>query len=170
MKYLLLMLLFATTAFAKPCGLEGTVEARIKDCNTAKGEFVLVARSESGLEVYKDTKTGLIWGPRISYEFNHLGSAKACGDELAEAKLLKDLKWRLPTIRELEQVFTHGIKTSLTDTNYWFWSSTPARIKVKTRRGRRTVSAGSYMWDGEKLKSEPGALIDVASVRCVSKG
>jgi len=171
MKIIALLFLFATSAFAKPCGTEGTLEARIKECNFAKGEFVLVARNDKGQEIYKDTKSELLWGPRISYEFNHLGSAKACDDDLVEAKLLKDLKWRLPTISELEQVFARGMKESLPDTGYYFWSSTPAKMTIKNRRGRRrTVNAGSYMWDGEKMKSEPGALIDVASVRCVTKG
>ena len=52
--------LVMSSAFAKPCGLEGTIEERIKDCAQVKGNFALIAVSEKGAEIYRDLKSKLI--------------------------------------------------------------------------------------------------------------
>lgn len=161
-----LCFIFMAPVFAAPCGLQGTIEERIKECSKASGNFALVARGEDGNEIYKDTKSGLIWGPRVNFEVNHFGSQKACTSENPEAKLLKDLKWRLPTIKEFEQAATNGIKTSLPNMNHWYWTSTP--VKTKTKRGRRrSVMTGAFMWDSVEETSGTGTLVDVGSIRCV---
>lgn len=165
-----LSLLVSTGLFAAatPCGKEGTLEDRIKNCNETKENFVLVARSESGLEIYKDTKNGLIWSDRISVDYNHYGSAKACAGDVPELELFKDLKWRLPTVREFEDSADHGMKTALPRMTYWFWTATPVKQKRYGRR-RRAAPAQSFLWDGMAQKSDVGDLKDAASVRCVSK-
>lgn len=158
----------ATYANVSPCGLEGSVEDRIKSCNFIKENFALVARTDKGLEIYKDTKSGLIWSDRLTMDFNHYGSQKACGDEIPDAQILKDMKWRLPTIHELEVAATHGMKAALPKSAYTYWSSTPVKSSRKQRR-RRTFTASNFLWDGTEERTDTGDLKDAASVRCVSK-
>jgi hypothetical protein len=168
MKLLILMTyLFMASAWAKPCGLEGTMEDRIKDCNLIKENFVLIARDDKGLEVYKDTKTEMIWGDRIISDFNHYGSQRACTDDLREAQLFKDLKWRLPTVREFEVAASHGMKTAVVHMEHFFWTSTP--VKTKRARRRRAPPAQVFLWDGTEQKTDVGDIKDAASVRCVAR-
>lgn len=166
--FYLLPFLFATSAFAKPCGLQGTVEERIKDCAQVKGTFALVALSEKGIAIYEDLKSKLIWGDRIAMDFNQYGSQKACSGEASEYLVLTSLKWRLPTIRELEEAAAHGIKAALPNMEHSYWSSTPVLTKKSRRRRARAV--GVYLWDGFEERTGTGDnLKDAASVRCVAR-
>lgn len=168
MKLLYFLKIFLiSTAWANPCGKEGSLEDRIKECNLTKGNFVLLARDEKNNEVYKDLKSGLLWGNRITSDFNHYGSQRACSGENPESQILKDLKWRLPTIKEFEQVAAQGAKSNLPHMNHWFWTSTP--VKSSKRKRRRADPARAYMWDGVDEVSDTGDLKDGASVRCVAK-
>ncbi len=170
MKAAIVMFLFITSsAWSSPCGKEGTIEERIKNCNSTKGEFVLVARSEQGVEIYKDLKTGLLWGDRITTDFNHYGSPKACTNDLPEAALLPEVNWRLPTINEFEAAASHGMKDSLPHMFHAFWTSTPLKSRSKSRRRRMAQPAQAYIWDGMEQRSDLGDLKDAASVRCVGK-
>lgn len=164
---ILISFMMSSAAFAapSPCGLEGSIEERIKNCNLAKENFVLITRTDKGLEIYKDVKTNMIWGDRIIYDFNHYGSQKACGDDLPEASLLKEIKWRLPTIREFEVAASHGMKTSISHMEHAFWTSTP--VKTKRRRSRRSPPAQVFLWDGLENRTDVGDIKDAASVRCV---
>lgn len=168
MRHLLFIPLFIISiAFAAdPCGKEGTIDERIKSCNSAKGDFVLVVRDEKGLEIYKDLKTGDFWGDRISTDFNHYGSSKACTSDLAEAEILKEVKWRLPTVREFEVAASHGMKEALPRMFHTYWTSTPVKVARKYRR-RRTYTAQAYLWNGQDERTEAGDLKDAASVRCL---
>ena len=168
MKILALLVFFTLPALAKVCGQQGTIEERIKECAVTKENFALVLSDDKGLEVYQDLKTKLIWGNRIITDFNHYGSQKAC-DDIPEKILLKDLKWRLPTVKEFEQSAAHGMKAALPNMTYWFWTSTPVRVR-KTRNWRRRPPAQVFIWDGIEQKTEAGDIKDAASVRCVSKG
>lgn len=163
--FIFMLIFFINSAWAiDPCGKEGSVEERVKSCNLAKGGFILVTRDEKGVEIYKDLKTGLFWGDRIPTDFNHYGSQKACSNDLPEAQLLKEVKWRLPTVREFEMAATHGMKESLPRMTHAFWTSTG--VKTKSRR-RRAPPARVYLWDGMEERSDTGDLKDAASVRCV---
>lgn len=155
------------SVFAKPCGLQGSIEERIKECAQTKGNFALVAVSEKGMEFYKDLKSGLIWGSRITTDFNHYGSQKACSNDVFGYQILSSLKWRLPTIREFEQAAAAGMKAALPNTDHAYWSSTP--VKRRKYRRRRAVPASAYLWDGYEEKTDAGDLKDGASVRCVAK-
>ena len=57
MKMLLIVAtLFASNSWANgPCGLNGTVDQRIAQCNESagQGEFQLVTRTKKGQEIYK---------------------------------------------------------------------------------------------------------------------
>jgi hypothetical protein len=167
--FYLIPLFILSTAFAKPCGLQGSIEERIKDCAQIKGNFALVAITDKGIEFYKDIKSGLIWGNRITSDFNHYGSQKACSEDVSGYELLSSLKWRLPTIHEFEQAASHGMKVSLPNMNHWFWSSTPVKAPKKKYRRRRSAPAGVFLWDGLEEKTDVGDLKDGASVRCVAK-
>lgn len=169
MKFVFLLLLIdVSLAGVVPCGKEGSLEERIKSCNLTKENFILVSRSEDGLEIYKDSKSGLIWSDRIRMDFNHFGSFKACAGESPALTLFKDLKWRLPSIREYEEAAERGMKTILPNMTYWFWTATPVKRKYRGRR-RRAAPAQSYLWDGIEQKSDVGDLKDAASVRCVAR-
>jgi hypothetical protein len=165
--FYLLPFLVVGPAFAKPCGGQGTIEERIKDCAQLKGTFALVAVSEKGAEFYKDTKSNLIWGNRIATDFNHFGSQKACAIEVSEYQTLNSLKWRLPSIGEFEEAAAHGMKAALPNMDRYYWSSTPVKSK-KTRR-RRSMQVGGYLWDSLAEKTDVGDLKDAASVRCVAR-
>lgn len=169
MRILSLFLFFImTSAFGKPCGLQGSIEERVKECAQAKGNFALVSATEKGLEIYKDIKSGLLWGSRIVSDFNHYGSQKACTEAISDYVVLNSLKWRLPTIRELEDAYVHGMKASVPNTDRAYWSSTPVKTR-KYRRRRNTLPAQVYLWDGYEEKTDMGDLKDAASVRCVAR-
>ncbi len=171
MKVILLLTFLMAHARAEiiPCGKEGSLEDRIKSCNLTKESFALVTRSETGIEIYKDIKSGLIWSDRIMMDFNHYGSQKACANGSPVLALIKDLKWRLPTIREFEQSAIHGMKSVLPNMTYWFWTSTPHKKKHRRGRRRRAQPSQSFLWDGVEQKSDVGDLRDAASVRCVAR-
>ena len=165
MKVLIFLSFFiASSVWAVPCGMQGSIDERVKECNLAKGEFVLVARNDKGLEIYKDQKTGIIWGDRITTDFNHYGSQMACSHDLPDAELLKDVSWRLPTIHEFEVASSHGMK-ELPHMEHGFWTSSP----VKVKRRRRSTPLMVFMWDGIEQHSATGDLKDAASVRCIGK-
>ncbi len=169
MKTLILFLLFiSNSAFAKICGLEGSIEERIKDCSQTKGNFVLVAMTEKGMEIYKDIQSGLIWGSRILSDFNHYGSNMACAEEVSGYLKLSLLKWRLPTIQEFESAYAHGMKNALPHADHSYWSSTPVKTR-KTRRRKSAPPAQVYLWDGREERTDTGDLKDAASVRCVAR-
>ena len=157
-----------SSAFAKPCGLEGTIEERIKNCSLTKASFALISLTDKGAEFYLDTKSKLIWGSRVATDFNQYGSQKACSVEVSEYQTLNSLKWRLPSIREFEEAAANGMKTALSNMDHSYWSSTPVLSK-KTKR-RRARAVGVYVWDGLEEKSDVGDnLKDAASVRCVAR-
>lgn len=157
---------FSTEPAKKPCGLVGNIEERIKDCAVTKGNFALVRITEKGIETYKDTKSGLVWGSRITSDFNHYGSQKACSDEASNDQNL-NLRWRLPTIREFEDAANRGMKAALQNMEHTYWSATP--VKTKRRRSRRGPPAQVFLWDAHLEKTDFGDLKDAASVRCVAK-
>ena len=162
-----ILLLISFPVFSRPCGLSGSIEERIKDCNQTKGTFSLVTMTDNGIETYKDMKTGLIWGSRILTDFNHYGSQKACSDDVSGYQSLNSLKWRLPTIREFETAAANGMKAALQNTQHSYWSSTG--VSTKRSRKRRAPPAQVFLWDGFLEKTDTGDLKDAASVRCVSK-
>jgi hypothetical protein len=168
MKFLYLtVLLFSFQTFAKPCGLTGSIEERIKECAVTKDNFVLVAATEKGQEFYKDTKSNLIWGNRIPIDFNHFGSQKACSKGVSGYEVLDSLNWRLPTIREFEVAAANGMKASLSGMEYTYWSSTP--VKRSRSWKRRKEPAQVFLWDSPEERTSTGDLKEAASVRCVVK-
>lgn len=165
--FVLMLLALSLKAQAKPCGLAGTIEERITECATTKGNFVLVTLTEKGSEFYKDTKSGLIWGHRIPSDFNHYGSYKACDQDVSGYEGLPSMRWRLPSIKEFEVAATHGLKTSIPGSEHTYWSSTPVKRSRSWRR--RKEPAQVFLWDSTAERTSTGDLKEAASVRCVSK-
>ncbi|MFP5387376.1 MAG: DUF1566 domain-containing protein [Bacteriovoracia bacterium] len=110
-----------------PCGLEGSVEERIKDCSfqltSEKEGFVLVTRTKDFKEVHKEVSTGLLWSDRLPSTMNHYDAEKACMADPKEFAGISGVTWRLPSIKEYEQAEKNGIRKALPNMNDWFWSS-----------------------------------------------
>ena len=164
----ILSLIVSVSALAKPCGLEGKIEERIKDCNQLNGNFVLVTMTDKGHGFYKDQKSGLIWGYRIGSDFNQYGSMKACSENISGYHVLKSLRWRLPTITDFKRAAARGMKSVLPNMDRSYWTSTPVKRRRKYRRRRRPPPQ-AYMWDALEERTDTGDLKDAASVRCVAK-
>jgi hypothetical protein len=158
---------FGKSSTFRPCGLEGSVAERIKSCDLLKGSFALVVRNDKGREIYKEQKSGLLWGDRISYDFNHYGSQKACDEEAPEKNLLS-LKWRLPTVKEFEQAAIQGMKNHLPNMRHAFWTSTPGHAPKKKSRNSKGIPSSAVIWDALEEVTAAGTILDGASVRCVA--
>jgi hypothetical protein len=168
MQYLILLFFtqfLSTYLWARPCGLEGSVEERARDCLTTKGNFSLIHRDAMGKEIYKDNKTGLIWGDRINFDFNHYGSLKACEEPTIHS--LK-LNWRLPRLDDFKLAAAHGMKGVLPNMIHTYWTSTPSAKSKRSSRRRSQVSSGAYLWDTELEVPSIGTILDGASVRCIA--
>lgn len=157
-------------SFAKPCGLQGSIEEQIKDCDVEKNLFVLLSQDDKRVEIHQGTKSGLSCGSRHFVDYNHYGSQNACSDSNPHTEIKEDLKGRLPTIKEFEESANHGMKAGLPSMNSWFRTSTPVQ-KGKSKRGRRKDENPTqvYLWDVFDEFLDIGDLKDGASVRCVAK-
>jgi len=167
----------------QPCGEVGTPLERANDCakaTTSKNTWELVAltkgmklitRTKELKEVWRDTKTGLIWGDRLEkpYSFNDLVELdknqrvlreKICPTVEAEnGKLVKVLRFRLPTIEEFKQANSDGIRTRLPNMDGRYWTSS-------------VFTNGSwYGWvfDGSTGESDGEVRDDEFAVRCVAE-
>ncbi len=169
MHFVWIVFISSFPSWASQCGHEGSLEERMKNCNYAKGEFILVFRNQKGLEIYKDIKTGLLWGDRIGIDFNHYGAQKACPQASLEAKIFNGFNWRLPTIREFELAAFRGMKDVLPRMFHSFWTSTPVKSKYSSRRKKKLVPAQAYVWEGIEQRVDIGDMRDGASVRCVAE-
>jgi hypothetical protein len=137
--------LFAATSLshADPalpdCGTQGTTDARVAACATAKTSkqgFVwklvsrkFSARSSRTIEVWLDTTGGLVWGDSLS-ESNPSpqdGAIRDCASkESAESTVdLADRKIGLPGISEFIEGDGRGLREILPNIRYGYWSSSP---------------------------------------------
>lgn len=140
------------------CGLSGSIEKRIKNCNKKKDNFALVARTKEGYEVYKDLRTGVLWGDRLSSKMNHHSAEKACNSNLKEVAGISDVVWRLPAIEEYKEAEQNGIRDTLPNMYYAFWSSSVHRYNSNYAWLFNGVGAGYY-----------DRNYDDFSVRCVAR-
>jgi len=91
----------------------------VKEEIKRKDHFVLVQRNSDRSEIWKDEKSGLIWGDKLPKNMNHVDAKNACtGLPNFDGK-----SWRLPTKEEFESANTNGIRSALPNMNYTFWSS-----------------------------------------------
>ena len=204
MKIFLLPFLLGATivsfAYAdqKECGIKKTtIEERLKDCASLPGSskvsksgvsWNLVARGRkektgSFYEVWKDSRSGLLWSDRLDSFYSHdnffphngldyavildkkdgkVIGEKACASKEARTATaeISEKKFALPTVEEFVQAETNGVREVLPNMkNYWFWSTS---LYPHSADGARAYF-GSY-----------GLLIygirhdDFYSVRCVA--
>ena len=103
-----------------PCGLTGPIEDRIRDCTYSSfssdsfdNSFVLVTTTKDLKVIYKDTKSGILWGDRLPLPMNHYDALKACKADLPEVGGISGVTWKLPTKEEYEAATTSGITSVL---------------------------------------------------------
>ncbi len=110
--------------YNSPCGQNGTLEERIKDCSLEKvvkglnGRLYtwrLVSRSEKAREVWQDVASRLLWGDIGKANINCL-KAKIVfceSDKAIEAGANIPTKWHLPNIRIIKEAQSHGMFEAL---------------------------------------------------------
>ena len=156
---------FANPTVKLPCGLSGTTEERIVDCakqdSSTVGSFVLVTRANDSMEVYKNSKSGLIWSDRVSKQMTFDQALGACKAGLAEmGGVVGD--WRLPTREEFDIAFIDGItKEDLPNWDSWSWWTSRTESKFPGYGWQFFAFDGST--GGVNIKTAEGA------VRCVTR-
>ena len=139
-KMILFSLCSAATAWAgAPCGLSGSIESRIANCNESRGvdgEFQLVTRTRGGAEVYMGYRTGVIWSADLPGPMNYLrdGAEDICDGNHPEFGGLTNLEWKLPEVGRYIQALDYDIQSALPETaSRAYWTSTPDRFYVTSR-------------------------------------
>lgn len=100
------------------CGIEGTIQDRIDDCETKRGNFSLVTRI-SGMETYKDEITGKIWGDqeRAVRHSPYSDSITVCREDaptIERGYLGRSIiKWYLPDSQDFEKAINNGIAEAI---------------------------------------------------------
>lgn len=145
-----------------PCGLTGSIDERIKDCNSVKGWFALVTRTENLKEVHMDSKTGLLWSDRLASTMTHYNAEKVCSAKLEEVGKINEVEWRLPSKEEYVGANMHGMRISLPNMEYYFWSSSLDQDGYG--------SDGAWLYNGKNGSSiHAGYRVNnTVSVRCVA--
>lgn len=151
-----------------PCGLEGSIEERIRDCSIQQSEarssdriFVLVTRDTDFKEIHKDTKSGLLWSGILLKKMSQYDAQRTCKSEFTGILKSSSTPGRLPTIEEYKVAETHGFRTAFPNTGYlWFWSS--------TELGEKYANKGS-VFNGVDGNTDSNHLWVDYSVRCVAE-
>jgi hypothetical protein len=168
----ILVLAMAPAAWAaKPCGLHGTLEERIRSCSESSGEeYQLVTRTRDGLEIHYGKRTGVIWsadlpGP-LTYQADEVETI--CEGDHPEFGGLTGFKWVLPSIHRYIQGLHYGIQSSLPGADsLTYWTSTADRFYVTDRYvfdgsvSYSTDSSGRYTF--RHLETD----FPVAHVKCI---
>ena len=145
-----------------PCGLQGSVDERIKDCSYSEVEgFVLVTRSKDFKEVHMEVSSGLLWSDRLPLRMNQLTAEQIC--KVAEFKEFGGIEgktWRLPSIDEYREAMKNGSRNVLPNTNHWFWSSSVRHLRYDSYAWLFNGFTGSFLSD---------VVTTHLSVRCVAR-
>ena len=105
-----------------PCGTAGSIEQRIKNCNSSvtskyvNGRFVsvnrieLVTRTKGFKNVWRNPQTGLLWTdfvelPHYSFEY----ALQACKSGLPEMAGISGVNWRLPSVEDYDSTDTDAM-------------------------------------------------------------
>lgn len=101
-----------------PCGLSGTLDERIQNCQSVgsqKPGFILVSQDSSGHYLVLDQKTNLIWSQHlpVKQQYNYYGQVdisrihNICS-RFQPFGLVSKVGWRLPSILELKRTARRG--------------------------------------------------------------
>jgi hypothetical protein len=102
---------------------------------TSKGvSFTLLFRSESGREAWRDEKSGVIWGDRLSRRVPRKEAAALCASSIANENVVngKHLD-ALPTLDDFALAESHGFREvlpNMKDDYFWAASSVPGAANV----------------------------------------
>ena len=123
----------------KPCGLIGDISERIENCATTPGsslnEWQLVVRTKSNTEIWRDKRSGLIWGEKLSDTYNHIDAVGQCSIDREENGNLDASEFKLPSIAEFEQSNLSSDGNPLIQKSFKFWSSSSEGPEVWVYNG-----------------------------------
>ncbi len=194
MKYLCLCLLISLVGYAyesdfaystqgqkslDPCGLTGTINNRIQDCNTNLGNFALVTRNTDLMEVYRQNNNGLLWSHlrEVGHDDNSLNEhiINVCNNNIPEVAGLNFLAWGLPTKDQFLEADRAGITTIGILKDSFLWSATTKRtlLSGKVRWVFYGDGKGARLDHNETLTGQFGFFDDLKigsnSVICVAR-
>jgi len=105
------------------CGLNGSVAERIQDCSHEEGatlvDLALVSRDQDQNEIYKNMKTGLIWGSPLASVVNYAEAKNLC----AQFTGLGVKNWKLPSLNDFDSLGLFEPLPNMKD--IYYWTSTP---------------------------------------------
>jgi hypothetical protein len=165
-----MFLLSSTIYGATTCGIEGTIEERIYDCElknpALKGNhsFVMVSKLEdlngAEREIYQDSKTGILWSDRLASEFVFSSALKACtSPQNTRTGGITEVTWELPTIEDYKTAEVNGMRQALPRMNDVFWTSSRWD----------GFSGGAFFFMGKIGAESYGGLYVPRSIRCIGK-
>jgi hypothetical protein len=165
-----LLTVSSLSAFAQTeCGLNGSVQARIQDCSSqpfsSVGNYVLVTRTAAKIEVYKDTRSGLIWSDVLADEMSQVKAFSMCRSNPLEGGNISELNYRLPSLKDYKQAADNGILTSLPNMRLRFWTTEDVD---SYQIGGSLYTYMRYFFDGESARSSFMNKVIPAKVRCVA--
>ncbi len=102
------------------CGLQGSIQERITDCNFLKGGFALVKRSEDRKEIYKDLASGLLWSDRLEDKLIFKATDQWCKKELEG---FNGIDWVVPSKSDFRVADRNGIGRFLPNMDLPLWTS-----------------------------------------------
>lgn len=146
------------------CGLEGTVNERIKDCGTLKEDWSLVVRTRGKLEIWRDNDTGLIWSSQIRTGAPY---PNGCHTD-PEAKGWLSGSWYLPSPAQYSKANQNGILSVLPMQGNDYWTSEYKEQRLSYGHGYyKTYFVGTTFNGSNGLFSTKATSFEFAHVRCV---
>jgi hypothetical protein len=171
-KLLIGLLLSSLSASANICGLYGSIKERVEDCEgllrAKKNSFVLVTRVEeydgesyTYKEIYKDKRTGSLWGEKIPVKVNQREASKLC--ESYVDRLNRNIDWKLPSLAQFKRAHRHGLEEAMPKINEHFWTSSLPMV------GRKQGHVFTFSNRPGKLYTYGGAYYPFSFTRCIGK-
>jgi hypothetical protein len=114
------------------CGATGSLENRMADCSTHQSAIEKSSRvftvsigndqvdsSDEPKSIYQDARTGLVWAAHTRILANQADAAKACQDYFAGDTALSSLRWRIPSLYEMQQTLSVGNPAAMSRYGQW---------------------------------------------------
>ncbi|GEM_PF-5094906 len=158
----------------KPCGLDGSVEERIKSCASTPGATLngwkLVLRTKSDREIWYEKTSGLVWGGMLGTTHDHIDAVGQCSQGREENGDLDPSVFRFPTIEEFSRSAFNSDGNPLKSKDYKYWSSTSEGPEVWVydgSTGKKKLTSRTVVTK-DKQNNEFSSLLKL-NVRCVGK-